>query len=194
MLTALRLKTTVFDAGKALYPNGERHLRTRLRLARLYPPELLAETCRLADLCRFSIDELRYEYPEEIVPEGHTPTTWLRHETEAGLLRRYPAGVPSGVRERIEHELQLIAELRYEAYFLTVYDIVCFARREDILCQGRDAAGFESHARVAGNQSETGYRQQSDDHVSGAQYCRHYLDSDLGDRHPAKSGDPAGTE
>ncbi len=140
VLTALRLKTTVFDAGKALYPNGERHLRTRLRLSRLYPPELLAETCRLADLCRFSIDELRYEYPEEIVPEGHTPTTWLRHETEAGLLRRYPAGVPSGVRERIEHELQLIAELRYEAYFLTVYDIVCFARREDILCQGRGSA------------------------------------------------------
>ncbi|WP_341743152.1 error-prone DNA polymerase [Azonexus hydrophilus] len=140
VLTALRLKTSVFDAGHALFPNGERHLRSRLRLARLYPPELLAETLRIAALCTFSLDELRYEYPEEIVPAGHTPTSWLRHETEAGLRRRYPAGVPGAVRERIEHELRLIAELQYEAYFLTVYDIVCFARSVDILCQGRGSA------------------------------------------------------
>ncbi|WP_028995532.1 error-prone DNA polymerase [Azonexus hydrophilus] len=140
VLTALRLKTSVFDAGHALFPNGERHLRSRLRLARLYPPELLAETLRIAALCMFSLDELRYEYPEEIVPAGHTPTSWLRHETEAGLRRRYPAGVPDAVRERIEHELRLIAELSYEAYFLTVYDIVCFARGAGILCQGRGSA------------------------------------------------------
>ncbi len=140
VLTALRLKTSVFDAGHALFPNGERHLRSRLRLARLYPPELLAETLRIAALCMFSLDELRYKYPEEIVPAGHTPTSWLRHETEAGLRRRYPAGVPDAVRERIEHELRLIAELSYEAYFLTVYDIVCFARGAGILCQGRGSA------------------------------------------------------
>ncbi|WP_298397290.1 error-prone DNA polymerase [uncultured Azonexus sp.] len=140
VLTALRLKTSVFDAGHALFPNGERHLRSRLRLARLYPPELLAETLRIAALCTFSLDELRYEYPEEIVPAGYTPTSWLRHETEAGLRRRYPAGVPDAVRERIEHELRLIAELNYEAYFLTVYDIVCFARGAGILCQGRGSA------------------------------------------------------
>jgi error-prone DNA polymerase len=140
VLTALRLKTSVFDAGHALFPNGERHLRSRLRLARLYPPELLAETLRIAALCTFSLNELRYEYPEEIVPAGHTPTSWLRHETEAGLRRRYPAGVPDAVRERIEHELRLIAELSYEAYFLTVYDIVCFARGAGILCQGRGSA------------------------------------------------------
>jgi error-prone DNA polymerase len=140
VLTALRLKTSVFDAGHALFPNGERHLRSRLRLARLYPPELLAETLRIAEKCTFSLDELRYEYPEEIVPAGHTPTSWLRHETEAGLRRRYPAGVPDAVRERIEHELRLIAELSYEAYFLTVYDIVCFARGAGILCQGRGSA------------------------------------------------------
>lgn len=140
VLTALRLKTSVFDAGHALFPNGERHLRSRLRLARLYPSELLAETLRIAALCTFSLDELRYEYPEEIVPAGHTPTSWLRHETEAGLCRRYPAGVPGAVRERIEHELRLIAELSYEAYFLTVYDIVCFARGAGILCQGRGSA------------------------------------------------------
>ena len=139
-LTALRLKTTVFAAGQALFPNGERHLRNRLRLARLYPAELLAESVRIARQCRFSLDELRYEYPEEIVPAAHTPASWLRHETEAGLRRRYPAGEPADVRQRIEHELSLIAELRYEAYFLTVYDIVCFARSVGILCQGRGSA------------------------------------------------------
>ncbi|WP_310492986.1 error-prone DNA polymerase [Dechloromonas sp.] len=140
VLTALRLKTTVFDAGYALFPNAERHLRTRLRLSRLYPPELLAETLKIADLCSFSLDELRYEYPEEIVEAGHTPTSWLRHETERGLLKRYPQGVPDQVRKLVEHELALIAELKYEAYFLTVYDIVCFARSVDILCQGRGSA------------------------------------------------------
>ncbi|NJD25548.1 MAG: error-prone DNA polymerase [Betaproteobacteria bacterium] len=140
VLTALRLKTTVFAAGHALFANGERHLRTRLRLARLYPPDWLAETLEIAGRCTFSIDELRYEYPEEIVPSGHTPASWLRHETEAGLRRRYPQGEPAPVRGRIEHELALIAELRYEAYFLTVYDIVCFARQARILCQGRGSA------------------------------------------------------
>ncbi|MBI2278012.1 MAG: error-prone DNA polymerase [Dechloromonas sp.] len=140
VLTALRLKTTVFAAGYALFPNAERHLRPRLRLARLYPPELLAETRRIAEECRFSLDELRYEYPEEIVPAGETPTSWLRHETEHGLKRRYPGGTPPAVRERIEYELRLIAELQYEAYFLTVYDIVCFARSANILCQGRGSA------------------------------------------------------
>lgn len=140
VLTALRLKTSVFDAGHALFPNGERHLRSRLRLSRLYPPELLAETLVVAGQCTFSLDELRYEYPEEIVPAGHTPASWLRHETEAGLRRRYPQGEPAEVRGRIEHELKLIAEMRYEAYFLTVYDIVCFARGAGILCQGRGSA------------------------------------------------------
>src|SRR6185369_7871231 len=127
-------------AGYALFPNAERHLRTRLRLARLYPPELLAETLRIAEECRFSLDELRYEYPEEIVPAGETPASWLRHETERGLERRYPEGTPPAVRARIEYELLLIAELQYEAYFLTVYDIVCFARSANILCQGRGSA------------------------------------------------------
>ncbi len=140
VLTALRLKTTVFAAGYALFPNGERHLRSRLRLSLLYPPELLVETLVIAAKCNFSLDELRYEYPEEIIPPGETTSTWLRAETERGLLRRYPSGVPAGVRERIEHELKLIAEMAYEAYFLTVYDIVCFARSQNILCQGRGSA------------------------------------------------------
>jgi error-prone DNA polymerase len=139
-LTALRLKTTVDAAGHALFPNGERHLRSRLALSRLYPPEFLAETLKVAALCDFSLDELRYEYPEEIVPRGMTPAQYLRAEVEGGLTVRYPAGVSEKVRGQIEHELALIAELKYEAYFLTVYDIVAFARKQHILCQGRGSA------------------------------------------------------
>ncbi|MDR1708151.1 MAG: error-prone DNA polymerase, partial [Candidatus Accumulibacter sp.] len=139
-LTALRLKTTVDAAGYALFPNGERCLRTRLALARIYPPELLAESVRIAGRCDFSLDELRYEYPEEIVPPGETPASHLRSEVEKGLAARYPKGIPEKARAQIEHELALIAELRYEAYFLTVHDIVKFARSRGILCQGRGSA------------------------------------------------------
>jgi error-prone DNA polymerase len=140
LLTALRLRTTVFAAGHALFPNGERHLRTRLRLSRLYPPPLLAETLKVAERCDFSLDELRYEYPEEIVPHGETASGYLAREVESGLARRYLQGVPLSVRGQIERELALIGELQYEAYFLTVYDIVNFARGEKILCQGRGSA------------------------------------------------------
>jgi len=156
-LTAVRLKTPIAECGFALFPNGERHLRSRARLAGTYPPELLAETLRVAERCRFSLDELRYEYPEEIVPSNETPASWLRKLTERGLARRYDphgvddsvlrgdstfrcAKVPAEVRELIEHELALIAELRYEPYFLTVQDIVAFARDQHILCQGRGSA------------------------------------------------------
>ena len=140
VLTALRLKTSVFAAGHALFPNGERHLRTRLRLARLYLRALLDETLKIAERCDFSLDELRYEYPEEIVPHGETATAYLARQVEAGLARRYPGGVPLSVRGQVERELLLIAELQYEAYFLTVFDIVNFARGQKILCQGRGSA------------------------------------------------------
>jgi len=140
VLTALRLKTSVDGAGHALFPNGERCLRPRLRLGRLYPADLLAETLRVAALCDFSLDELRYEYPEEIVPFGQTPAQYLRAEVDAGLAVRYGQGVPEKVRAQVEHELALIAEMQYEAYFLTVYDIVKFARKQGILCQGRGSA------------------------------------------------------
>ncbi|HEX8964576.1 MAG TPA: error-prone DNA polymerase [Rhodocyclaceae bacterium] len=140
VLTALRLKTSVDKAGAALFPNGERHLRGRVALARLYPPDLLAETLKAAEGCAFSLDELRYEYPEEVVPHGETPQSYLRAEVEKGLAARYPEGVSAKVRAQIEHELALIAELGYEAYFLTVYDIVVFARGRGILCQGRGSA------------------------------------------------------
>ena len=140
VLTAIRLGIPVHKAGDALYPNAERHLRPRSRLARIYPPELLAETLRIAERCNFSLAILRYEYPDEIVPAGHTATSYLRQLTEEGLVRRFPRGVPAQVREQVEHELRLVAELRYEHFFLTVYDIVQFARSERLLCQGRGSA------------------------------------------------------
>ncbi|HKW80917.1 MAG TPA: error-prone DNA polymerase, partial [Casimicrobiaceae bacterium] len=145
MLTAIRLKTTVAQAGHALHPNGERHLRSLAVLERLYPAEWLAETLAVAARCRFSLDELRYEYPEEIVPAGETPTGYLRRLTEEGFARRFPPAVTpprdrARVRALIERELALIAEKRYEAFFLTVYDVVAFARANDILCQGRGSA------------------------------------------------------
>jgi error-prone DNA polymerase len=139
-LTAIRLCRPLAECGLALYPNAERHLRLRLRLANLYPRELLAETLRIAARCSFSLDSLRYEYPEEIAPPGVTPANHLRALTAAGLARRFPAGVPDKVRAMVEHELALIAELAYEPYFLTVHDIVSFARSRNILCQGRGSA------------------------------------------------------
>ncbi|MEW5863381.1 MAG: error-prone DNA polymerase [Pseudomonadota bacterium] len=139
-LTAVRLGRPVHECGQALFPNGERHLRSRLRLARLYPPELLAETLAVAARCTFSLDELRYEYPRELVPEGETPASWLRKLTMQGLAWRFPGGAPAQVREFVEHELALIVELGYEAFFLTVHDIVHFARSRGILCQGRGSA------------------------------------------------------
>ncbi len=139
-VTAIRLKTTVARAGLALHPNGERHLRPRERLARLYPPDLLAATVAIARRCRFSLDELRYEYPGEVVPAGETPTTWLAKLTDQGARRRFPNGVPDKVRRMVAHELELIAELKYEHFFLTVHDVVWFARSQGILCQGRGSA------------------------------------------------------
>jgi len=139
-LTAIRHGCTLTEAGYRLYPNGERHLRSRARLARVYPSELLVETVRIAERCSFSLDELRYEYPEEIVPSGMKTSDYLRALTFEGLQRRYPNGAPEKVLALIERELQLIAELDYERYFLTVYDTVRFAREQSILCQGRGSA------------------------------------------------------
>jgi error-prone DNA polymerase len=139
-LTATRLGKPVAECGFALEANAEAHLRSRQRLAALYPAAWLEATVRIAAACAFSLDELRYEYPEEIVPEGHTPTSWLRTLTEAGARKRFPEGVPAKVRKGIEHELALIARLRYEPYFLTVADVVSWAREQKILCQGRGSA------------------------------------------------------
>ena len=139
-VTAIRLGLPVSDAGMSLYPNAERHLRERADLARLYSPELLEQTLVVAERCNFSLDELRYEYPEELVPQGETAIAHLRQLTEEGLVQRFPNGVPDKVRSLVEYELALIEELKYEPYFLTVHDIVRFARGRNILCQGRGSA------------------------------------------------------
>ena len=140
VLTAIRLGVPVAEGGWNFHPNGERYLRERERLERLYPRELLEETLAVAAECAFSLDELRYEYPHELVPEGETPTSHLRNLTEEGARKRWPQGVPPQIRITIESELALIAELRYEPYFLTVHDIVDYARSQKILCQGRGSA------------------------------------------------------
>jgi error-prone DNA polymerase len=139
-LTAIRLKTPVADCGFALAPNAEQHLRPRARLAQLYRAEWLAESVRIARGCRFELDELAYRYPAELVPEGITAIAHLRALTERGAAVRYPGGIPDKVRGYIEKELQLIEEMKYEAFFLTVEDIVREARRLEILCQGRGSA------------------------------------------------------
>ncbi|WP_313464389.1 PHP domain-containing protein, partial [Pseudomonas nitroreducens] len=121
-MTAIRQHLPVHEAGQYLYPNGERHLRPREALAAIYPDDLLAETLKIAERCTFDLGQLDYQYPRELVPEGHTPTTWLREKTEEGILCRWKDGADAAVRQRVEDELALIAELEYDSYFLTVYD------------------------------------------------------------------------
>jgi error-prone DNA polymerase len=140
VLTAIRLNTPLQTLGFAVFPNGERCLRPLQRLRELYPAPLLAQTLAIAERCTFKLDELRYEYPEEIVPAGATPTSHLRVLTLRGCALRWPAGTPPAVRENIEHELRLIAELEFEPFFLTVHDVVQYARSQGILCQGRGSA------------------------------------------------------
>ena len=149
-MTAIRQHLPVAEAGRHLFPNGERHLRRREELAQLYPPELLAETLRIAERCRFDLDQLRYQYPHELVPTDHDATSWLRKLVEDGIRWRWPTGVAASARAQVEHELQLIAELGYESYFLTVHDIVRFARDQAILCQGRGSAANSTVCFVLG--------------------------------------------
>ena len=140
VMSAIRLQCPLQAAGRKLQPNSERYLRTIGRLSNIHPARLLAATLDVASRCAFSLDEIRYEYPQELVPAGDTPATHLRKLTFAGLERRYPAGAPVAVVETVEHELRLIEELAYEPFFLTVQDIVAFARSKEILCQGRGSA------------------------------------------------------
>jgi error-prone DNA polymerase len=142
VLTAIRHGTTVAEAGERLAPNAQRHLRPLDEIARLYAdaPDALARTIEIADHCTFSLDELRYEYPEELAPPGMTPLEHLTTLAWRGAKKRYPRGIPNKVRRLIEHELALIGELHYEAFFLTVWDLVRFARHRGILCQGRGSA------------------------------------------------------
>ncbi|WP_043711404.1 error-prone DNA polymerase [Novilysobacter defluvii] len=140
-MTAIRHHVTVAEAGHLLFPNGERHLRSRRALSAIYPGDLLAETVRIAARCRFDLrKDLRYQYPHELVPAGHDASSWLRHLVEEGARWRWAEGPSPRARELIEKELALVAELGYESYFLTVHDIVRFARSRGILCQGRGSA------------------------------------------------------
>jgi error-prone DNA polymerase len=140
VLTAIRLQTPVQQLGHRRLINSQQHLRTLDTLLSLYPETLIDETRHIADRCQFSLDELRYEYPEEVVPSHHTANSYLRQEVAAGGKLRWPDGVPEAVQTRIHQELDLITELSYEYYFLTVYDIVRFAKSRHILCQGRGSA------------------------------------------------------
>jgi error-prone DNA polymerase len=140
VITAVSQGKPVSDCGFALCANAEAHLRARQRLAQLYAPEWLAATQTIASRCRFSLDDIRYQYPMEVVGEGETPAQCLERLTYEGAQGRYPHGLPEAVQAQILHELTVIAQLKYEMYFLTVHDLVRFARSQGILCQGRGSA------------------------------------------------------
>ena len=141
VLTALRLKTSVPKCGLALLANGERHLQRREAIAQRFDAAWIAESVAIAERCHFDLKtDLKYRYPKELVPEGESETTYLRRLVEDGLRYRWPEGCDAEVRAQIDKELALIAEKGYEAFFLTVEDIVREARRLGILCQGRGSA------------------------------------------------------
>nr|WP_211113365.1 error-prone DNA polymerase [Azospirillum endophyticum] len=141
VMTCIRHHTTIDEAGWRLSANAERHLKPAVEMVRLFRdhPDAVARTVEIAEACRFSLDELRYDYPDEVA-EGRDPQDTLVALTWEGATKRYPGGIPDTVRRTVERELALIAERRYAPYFLTVHDIVRFARKQDILCQGRGSA------------------------------------------------------
>ena len=130
-LTCDSHRVTLREAGQRLFPNSERHLRSRAELGRLYPRALLDESVAIARRCHFSLDELRYQYPHEIVPPGLTPTVYLRQLVEEGAAACWPDGVPPPERALIDKELAIIAELQYEPFFLTVYEWSASRARRD---------------------------------------------------------------
>lgn len=140
LVTAIRLNTPVGTLGNQLFQNSERRLRTLDELQLLYPQALLDETIAIARRCKFKLEELKYQYPRELVPDNYKPIEYLRMLTEKGAEERYPKGVPIKVKVIIDKELELIEKMSYEYYFLTVYDIVFFARSQNIFCQGRGSA------------------------------------------------------
>ncbi len=142
VLTAIREGTTVAEAGRRLFANAERHVKGPLDMARLFAgrEDALQASRHIARACSFSLDDLSYEYPDETCVPGETPQESLERFTWEGAAERFPDGLPVHIREMVEHELALIKELSYAPYFLTVYDVVRFARTEGILCQGRGSA------------------------------------------------------
>ncbi|OFC70506.1 error-prone DNA polymerase [Alteromonas confluentis] len=140
VMHAIRKNTTVEKLGQSAISNAEQSLRPLIKLKKLLPSKWLAESVRIASLCTFNLDELRYQYPSELVPDGYTAISYLRECVEAGILRRFPEGISPAIRATIEKELQLIEEQQYEYFFLTIFDIVQFARDNRILYQGRGSA------------------------------------------------------
>ena len=139
-MTAIRHRLPLSECGERLFRNGERHLRTRRALGNIHPHALLEGAAALARRCTFSMEEVKYRYPAELVPPGHTPASWLRELTERGMRERWKGEVPPAIVAQIDDELALIARLEYEAFFLTVEDIVRFAKSQGILCQGRGSS------------------------------------------------------
>ena len=139
-LTAIRLNQPIHQLGYALSLNAESHLRTLPHLKKIYGADLLQQTQLINDRCHFSLTELRYEYPQELVPNTETPSSYLRHLTMAGAQQRWPQGIPKQIEHGIQKELKLIQEMQYEPFFLTVHDVVRFARERGILCQGRGSS------------------------------------------------------
>ena len=154
VVTAIREGITVAKAGFLLEANAERHLKTPDEMARLFRehPQALSNTIEIAEACTFSLDELKYEYPEEPIPEGKTPQSHLEHLSWEGANARYPEGIPDKVKAGITKELALVEKLNYAPYFLTVHDIVNFARSRPtpILCQGRGSAANSTVCYVIG--------------------------------------------
>jgi error-prone DNA polymerase len=152
VLTCIRDGCTIAEAGFRLEAHAERHLKSPAEMARLFRdrPDAIARTRELVEACRFSLDELRYEYPAEPVPENRTPQEELARLVALHLPDRYPGGVPLKVQALIAKEMELIAERDYARYFLTVYDIVKYARSQEILCQGRGSAANSAVCYVLG--------------------------------------------
>ena len=176
VLTCIREKTTIGKAGFLLEANGERHIKSPAAMARLFHghEDALRRTVEIARACRFSLDELAYEYPDEPVPPGHSPQSYLEEISWRGADWRFPDGVPAKVRDALEKELALIAQLEYAPYFLTVYDIVHFARAQGILCQGRGSAGqfggllLPCHYRGQSDRSRSSVRALRQSRTQGA--------------------------
>lgn len=142
VVTCIRHRTTLNDAGTLLRPNGEHNLKSPEAFWRLFSdrPDLVATTCEIADRCPFSLAELRYRYPSEQLPTGHTSSEWLRHLTLSGARKRYGGTVPQEVARQLDTELTVIEELDYCGYFITMYEIINFCRDREILYQGRGSA------------------------------------------------------
>jgi error-prone DNA polymerase len=142
ILTCIREKCTIYNAGYKLHENAERYLKPIPEMQRLFRqyPDALRRTKEIAEACQFSLDSLKYEYPEEITTDGRTPLEELTKLAWEGAVNFYGAEVPEKIQSAIRHELDFIEEMNYAPYFLTVYDIVRFAREQHILCQGRGSA------------------------------------------------------